>query len=221
MNQSRQNSLIQFKRSDDLSEFQVNQSRQNYLIQFKRSDELSEFQVNQSRQNPMTQFKRSDAHSEFQVSQSSRQNSVIKSKHPGDSSVNQPSPILKKTDSQSDCQISPLSDQVKFPENQDSPVHSLQSNSPLNNFDLSQEDQTLTLKSLHELLSEERRSRVENEEKIRTLCATNEENIQKYLQQMASLRRDLEQNQVADFLTKALGRILFARCRSATMFLIG
>ena len=163
------------------------------MIQFKRSDDLSEFQVNQSRQNPMTQFKRSDAHSEFQVSQSSRQNSVIKSKHPGDSSVNQPSPILKKTDSQSDCQISPLSDQVKFPENQDSPVHSLQSNSPLNNFDLSQEDQTLTLKSLHELLSEERRSRVENEEKIRTLCATNEENIQKYLQQMASLRRDLEQ----------------------------
>ena len=150
---NRRNSLIQFKRSDDLSEFQVNQSRQNPLIQFKRSDELSEFQVNQSRQNPMTQFKRSDAHSEFQVSQSSRQNSVIKLKHPGDSSVNQPSPILKKTDSQSDCQISPLSDQVKFPENQDSPVHYLQSNSPLNNFDLSQEDQTLTLKSLHELLS--------------------------------------------------------------------
>ena len=150
----------------------------------------------------MTQFKRSDAHSEFQVSQSSRQNPVIKLKHP-------------------DCQIFPLSDQVKFPENQDSPVHSLQSNSPLNNFDLSQEDQALTLKYLHELLSEERRSRVENEEKIRTLCATNEENIQKYLQQMASLRRDLEQNQVADFLTKALGRILFARCRSATMFFIG
>jgi hypothetical protein len=46
---NRRNSLIQFKRSDDLSEFQVNQSRQNYLIQFKRSDELSEFQVNQSR----------------------------------------------------------------------------------------------------------------------------------------------------------------------------
>jgi hypothetical protein len=142
----------------------------------------------------MTQFKRSDAHSEFQVSQSSRQNSVIKSKHPGDSSVNQPSPILKKTDSQSDCQISPLSDQVKFPENQDSPVHSLQSKSPLNNFDLSQEDQTLTLKSLHVLvLLKEKRLRVENEEKFRALCAANEENIQNYLQQMASLRRDLEQ----------------------------
>ena len=46
-------------------------NRRNSLIQFKRSDDLSEFQVNQSRQNPMTQFKRSDAHSEFQVSQSS------------------------------------------------------------------------------------------------------------------------------------------------------
>jgi hypothetical protein len=100
-------------------------NRRNYFIQFKRSDDLSEFQVNQSRQNPMNQFKGSNAHSEFQVSQSSRQNSVIKLKHPDVSSVNQPSPILKKTDSQSDCQISPLSDQVKFPESQDSPAHSL------------------------------------------------------------------------------------------------